>query len=50
MVSNSEYLLFLRELDRLLIDLNNCYDQDVFNHIYQDIQLLRNALALTATE
>ncbi len=50
MVSDSEYLLFHRELDRLLIDLNNCCDQNVLNHIYLDIQLLRNALALTATE
>lgn len=50
MVSDSEFLLFLRELDRLLIDLNNCCDPQVFTHIYQDIQLLRNALALTATD
>ncbi|WP_251683049.1 hypothetical protein [Metabacillus halosaccharovorans] len=50
MVSESDFLLFLRELDRLIIELNNCSDTQVSYSIYQDIQLLRDALVLTATE
>ncbi|CAM3877593.1 hypothetical protein METH109765_09820 [Mesobacillus thioparans] len=48
MVSVEERLLIIKELGRLLIDLNNCSDNQVRNNIYLDILLLRNALVLTA--
>lgn len=44
MVSEFECLLFIKELGRLLIELNNCSDNQVRNSIQQDIFLLRKAL------
>jgi hypothetical protein len=44
MVSEFERLLFIKELERLLIELNNCSDIQVRNNICQDILLLRKAL------
>ncbi|MCM3162708.1 hypothetical protein [Metabacillus litoralis] len=50
MVSNSEISLFLRELDRLIFELKKCNDSQVLKNIYEDIQLLLNALAMTAID
>ncbi|CAM3767591.1 hypothetical protein [Cytobacillus oceanisediminis] len=50
MVGQSEYLLFLRELGRLHIDLQNCSDTQVCIDISQDILLLQKALDLTAIQ
>jgi hypothetical protein len=44
MVSEFECLLFIKELGRLLIELNNCSDNQVRSSIQQDIFLLRKAL------
>lgn len=48
MVSVEERLLIIKELGRLLIDLNNCNDSQVRTNIYLDILLLREALRMTA--
>ncbi len=44
MVSEFERLLFIKELGRLLIELNNCNDNQVRNNTSKDILLLRKAL------
>ncbi|MED1203726.1 hypothetical protein [Heyndrickxia acidicola] len=44
MVSEFECLLFIKELGRLLIELNNCSDNQVRSSIQQDIFLLGKAL------
>ncbi|WP_170846095.1 hypothetical protein [Bacillus sp. MUM 13] len=43
-----DMFLFIKELGRLLIELNNCGDYQVKKVIQQDIVLLRDALLLTA--
>jgi hypothetical protein len=44
MVSEVERLLFIKELGRLLIELNNCSENQVRSNIRKDILLLRKAL------
>ena len=43
-----ESLLFIREVERLLKELDNCSDNQVCNGIRQDILLLLKALSVTA--
>ncbi|MBM7694817.1 hypothetical protein JOC77_004296 [Peribacillus deserti] len=44
MVSEFERLLFIKELERLVIEHNNCSVNQVRNNIRKDILLLRKAL------
>ncbi|WP_419881523.1 hypothetical protein ACN6MY_18700 [Peribacillus sp. B-H-3] len=50
MYNKPVHLLFIKELGRLLIEFNNCGDDQVKDIIHQDIFLLRDALHLTAIE
>jgi hypothetical protein len=44
MLKDSEYLLFIREIGRLINDFEKCKEPEVQQEILQDIKLLGYAL------
>lgn len=44
MLKDSEYLLFIREIGRLITDFEKCKEPDIQQKILQDIRLLGFAL------